>query len=94
MGRETDVSLPAGRQAEAMARLAVLRRHLEDGVSITCAVKAARVPIRTAPAVKRGQITLPKPRQIPMPVTVSGGAGQGDKNGRFCRIGFVRGFVS
>ena len=48
MGKQTDVSLPAGRQAEAMARFAVLRPHLEDDVPLARAARDAGVPIRTA----------------------------------------------
>lgn len=48
MGRQTDVSLPADRRGEAMTRFDVLRPHLEDGVPLACAAKAAGVPIRTA----------------------------------------------
>ena len=48
MGKQTDVSLPAERRAEAMARLAVLRPHLEDDVPLTRAADAAGVPVRTA----------------------------------------------
>lgn len=48
MGKQTDVSLPAGRQTEAMARFAVLRPHLEDDVPLARAARDAGVPIRTA----------------------------------------------
>ena len=55
MGRQTDVSLPAGRdelvatdRAEAMARFIVLRPHLEDDVPLTRAARDAGVPLRTA----------------------------------------------
>lgn len=48
MGNQTDVSLPAERRAEAMARLAVLRPHLEDDVPLTRAADVAGVPVRTA----------------------------------------------
>ena len=53
MARErTTASLAAlgeGGQAQAMARFAVLRPHLEDGVPLTRAATAAGVPLRTAP---------------------------------------------
>ncbi len=55
MGRQTDVSLPAGRdklvatdRTEAMARFTVLRPHLEDDVPLSRAAEAAGVPVRTA----------------------------------------------
>src|SRR6188768_2724834 len=47
MGKQTDVSLPAGRQAEAMARFG-LRPRLEDDVPLARAARDAGVPIRTA----------------------------------------------
>ena len=55
MGRQTDVSLPtvrdellAATRAEAMARFAVLRPHIEDDVPLTRAARDAGVPLRTA----------------------------------------------
>ena len=48
MGNQTDVSLPAAGRAEAMARFAVLRPHLEDDVSLARAAETAGVPVRTA----------------------------------------------
>jgi len=48
MGKQTDVSLPNARRAEAMARFAVLRPHLEDGVALARAARDAEVPVRTA----------------------------------------------
>ena len=52
MARErTTASLAAlgeGGQAQAMARFAVLRPHLEDGVPLTRAATEAGVPLRTA----------------------------------------------
>lgn len=50
-GSDGIMRLPAGprpsEQAEAMARFAVLRPHLEDGVPLTRAAAEAEVPIRT-----------------------------------------------
>lgn len=43
MGKQTDVSLPLGQQAEAMARFAVLRPHLEDDVPLARVVRDAGV---------------------------------------------------
>ena len=48
MGRQTDLSLPPDRRAEAMRRLAVLRPHLEDDVPLARAAREAGVPLRTA----------------------------------------------
>ena len=48
MGRQTDLSLPDERRAEAMRRLAVLRPHLEGDVPLARAARDADVPPRTA----------------------------------------------
>lgn len=40
--------LPPNRRAEAMARFAVLRPHLEDEAALTVAARAGGVPLRTA----------------------------------------------
>ena len=48
MGRQTDLSLPPDRRAEAMRRFAVLRPHLEDDVPLARAARDADVPPRTA----------------------------------------------
>ena len=41
-------ALSEDRRAQAMARLAVLRPHLDDGVPLTHTAAAAGVPLRTA----------------------------------------------
>lgn len=46
--RASFAALSDDRRAQVMARLAVLRPHLDDGVPLTRTAAAAGVPLRTA----------------------------------------------